>query len=144
MMDYADYYQNALSEPMMWVRMDADMLRDMKVRKLMRLGGFAYLGMYTALIMGLAQCDGHMYDMKDGGWDYLRADLSNGGCIVEPDELERFVSALVSVGLVDSELWMESEKLTSKRLIKEVERNAQSAAKSKMKLDAMNAARSKK
>ena len=38
----------------------------------------------------------------------------------------------------------ESGKLTSGRLIREVEKNAQSAAKSRMKLDAMNAAKAKK
>lgn len=143
-MEYAEAYQEALNEPMMWVRMDSDMLRDMKVRKLMRVGGFQYLGMYVALVMGLAQADGHIYDMRDGGWDYLQADMSNGGCPVDPDELSRFVNTVASVGLCDAEMWAESRKLTSKRLIREVERNAQSAAKSRMKLDAMNAARAKK
>lgn len=143
-MEYAEAYQNALAEPMLWFRMDADTLRDFKIRKLMKAGGWGWFGMYVALIMGLAQADGHIYDMRDGGWDYLMADLSNGGCDVEPEELHRFVETLASVGLVDSELWAESRKLTSKRLIKEVERNAQSAAKSKMKLDAMNAARARK
>ena len=143
-MDYAEHYQEALNEPLLWVRMDTDMLRDMHVRKLMRAGGWKYLGMYVALIMALAQADGHIYDMRDGGWDYLLADLSNGGCPVDPDERSEFVGTLASIGLVDRELWAESRKLTSKRLIREVERNAASAAKSKVKLDAMNAARAKK
>lgn len=143
-MEYSEYYSEALNEPMLWVRMDTDMLRDFKVRKLMKAGGWKYLGMYVALIMGLAQADGHIYDMRDGGWDYLRADMCNGGCDVSQEELELFVTQLASVGLADRELWAESGKLTSGRLIREVEKNAQSAAKSRMKLDAMNAAKAKK
>lgn len=143
-MDYSDYYDAALSEPLMWVRMDADMLRDFKVRKLMRAGGWKYLGMYIAVIMGLAQADGHVYDMNDGGWDYLMADMSNGGCEVERGELERFVQLLASIGLADRGMWAESRKLTSDRLVREVEENARSAARRRMKVDAMNSARAKK
>lgn len=143
-MDYSKRYDEALLEPMKWLRMDTDMLRDMKVRKLMRAGGWKYLGMYVALVMALAQADGHVYDMRDGGWEYLRADMSNGGCEVEQGELEEFVQLLASIGLADREMWAESRKLTSARLIREAEENARSAAQRQAKLDAMNEARARK
>lgn len=140
-MDYQDYYGEALGEPMRWFRLDSDFMRDMKVRRLCHAGGYAYVGMYVALIACLAEADGHMYDMRTGGWDFLRADMSTGGCTVEPDELERFVRTLVDLGLADSELWGESEKLTSKRLIKEAEENARNLASSRAKIAAMNRAK---
>ena len=143
-MEFQEAYLDALNEPVKWVRMDADMLRDFKIRKLMRAGGWEYLGLYLALVLCLAQADGHIYDMRDGGWDYLQADMSNGGCPIDREGLEAFVNILASVGLADGELWAESRKLTSKRLIREVEEGARSAAKTRMKLDAMNSARRNK
>lgn len=140
-MEYQDYYDEALLEPLEWVRMDTDMLRDFKVRRLMGIGGFAYLGMYIAAIMALSQADGHVYDMGNGGWDYLRHDMGNGGCEVDEDELRDFVGALVECGLVDVGMWRESQKITMRRLIKEAEEGAKSRAKTRARIDAMNSAR---
>lgn len=143
-MDYQDYYSEALTEPMRWFRMDSDFMRDFKIRRLVSEGGYKYAGMYVALIACLAEADGHMYDMDSGGWDFLRADMSTGGCEVSEDELKRFVNILASLGLADKELWSESRKLTSKRLLREAEENAKNVAQSRSRIDAMNRAKAER
>lgn len=143
-MDYQDYYIEALTEPMRWFRMDSDWLRDFKIRKLMAKGGYAYAGMYVIWISCLAEADGHMYDMTQGGWDFLRADMSTGGCAVSESDLREFVAALVDLGLADTCMWEESGKLTSKRLLKEADENAKNVAQSRSRIDAMNRAKAEK
>ena len=140
-MEYQAYSQRALVEPMGWFRLDSDFTRDMKVRRLTSAGGWAYVGLYVATIGALAQADGHMYDMRDGGWEFLRADLMNGGCELEREDLEAFVGMLVDLGLADRTLWEESGKLSFDRLLREAEENARSVATSRAKVDAMNRAK---
>lgn len=144
-MEYSDYYQEALAEPMRWYRMDSDWMRDVKVRRLTRAGGWAYAGMYQALVACLAYADGHIYDLADdAGWEFLLADMNAGGCKTSVDDLREFVAMVVSVGLADKEMWAESRKLTSKRLVREAEENARRVADNKAGIDRMNKAKAAK
>ncbi len=141
-MEYSEFYQDALAEPMKWFRMDADFMRDRKIRKLSVLGGWQAIGRYVALIACLAEADGHTYDLADDhGWMFLAADMSCGGTAMEMDELRGFVSMLYDLKLIDREMWDESSKVAMPRLMREVENMAKETAAARYKAAVM---RSKK
>ena len=132
-MEYSDYYQDALAEPMKWFRMDADFMRDKKVRGLAVLGGWAAIGRYVALIALLAEADGHCYDLSDDhGWRFLCADMSCGGEAMGEDELREFVQTLYDLKLIDREMWDESRKVAMNRLMREVENMAKDVARGRL------------
>lgn len=141
-MEYAEYYQDALSEPMKWFHLDADFMRDEKVRRLGVLGGWQAIGRYVALIACLAGHDGHIYDLSDEcGWSFLAADMVCGSDVMGRDELEAFVSTLYSLRLIDRELWDESRKLTSCRLMREAENYAETRARGRRSAEIARAAK---
>jgi hypothetical protein len=131
--EYSDYYQDALAEPMKWFRMDADFMRDKKVRGLAVLGGWAAIGRYVALIALLAEADGHTYDLSDDhGWRFLCADMSCGGGAMGEEELREFVQTLYDLKLIDREMWDESRKVAMNRLMREVENMAKDVARGRL------------
>lgn len=141
-MEYSEFYQDALAEPMKWFRMDTDFMRDAKVRRLAVLGGWQAIGRYVALIACLADSDGHAYDLADDhGWRFLAADMSCGGEAMPLDELRGFVSTLYDLKLIDREMWDESSKVAMPRLMREVEIMAKDVAAARYKAAVM---RSKK
>lgn len=128
--DYAAFYDEALSEPMPWFHMDTDFMDDSKVVRLAYEGGYRYVGMYVALMALLYRRDTHLVDVSDEfGWLYLQDRLSIVGHPIARDEMERFVTVLASLGLVDRELYAESRKVASDRVIREVENYAKTAAR---------------
>jgi hypothetical protein len=142
--EYSDYYQEALSEPMKWFRLDADFMRDPKVRMLGVLGGWQAVGRYVALIACLAEADGRNYDLSDEyGWKFLAASMVCGGEVMAVDELERFVQTLYDLKLIDREMWDESRKVAMPRLMAEAEKMAKDVAMARAKADRMVAARKK-
>ena len=141
-MEYSDFYQDALAEPMKWFRMDTDFMRDQKVRRLAVLGGWVAIGRYVALIALLAEADGHCYDLSDDhGWRFLAADMSCGGEPMGDGELREFVQTLYDLELIDREMWDESRKVAMGRLMREVENMAKDVAAARYKAAVM---RSKK
>lgn len=141
-MEYSDYYQEALAEPMKWFRMDADFMRDKKVRELAVLGGWVAIGRYVALVALLAEADGHTYDLSDDhGWRFLAADMSCGGEAMGEDDLRGFIQMLYDLKLIDREMWDESRKVAMGRLMREVENMAKDVAAARYKAAVM---RSKK
>ena len=141
-MEYSDYYQEALAEPMKWFRMDADFMRDKKVRELAVLGGWVAIGRYVALVALLAEADGHTYDLSDDhGWRFLAADMSCGGEAMGEDDLRGFIQMLYDLKLIDREMWDESRKVAMSRLMREVENMAKDVAAARYKAAVM---RSKK
>lgn len=139
-MEYSEFYQDALSEPMKWIHLDTDFMRDFKVRRLAVIGGWAYIGKYAALIACLGEAKGHVYDVGDDhGWEFLAADLSCGGCSCSVDDARAFVQTLYSVGLIDREMWDESKKIASERLMRDVEKAARDVAAARYKAALMRA-----
>lgn len=131
---YREFYDKALLEPLPWYRMDSDFMSDTKVRKLLVLGGWEYLGMWQALNSCLAREDGHTFDVSDElGWRFLQAAMGVGGLPVGMDDLRRFVETLVSLGLLDAQMYSESGKLASDRMLREAEAFAQNAANGRVK-----------
>lgn len=141
-MEYSEFYQDALAEPMKWFRMDTDFMRDTKVRRLAVLGGWQAIGRYVALIACLADSDGHTYDLADDhGWRFLAADMSCGGESMPLDELRALIATLYDLKLIDREMWDESSKVAMPRLMREVEIMAKDVAAARYKAAVM---RSKK
>lgn len=131
---YKDFYTEAMSSPMPWFQMDSDFLRDTKVRKLAVVGGWEYIGMYVALVACLAATDNHIYDLSDDmGWAFLRSDMSVVGCDLTDDSLKEFVGVLLKLNLLDNELWDESGKMASERMLRNADDYAQSVAAGKAK-----------
>lgn len=144
-MDFSDYYQEALSEPMKWVRLDTDFLNDPKVQRLAVVGGgWEAVGKYVGLITRLGIADGRSYDLSDElGWRFLAAAMVCGGTIMDGDELRGFVSTLYDLKLIDRDMWDESRKLAMPRLMREAEKMAKDVAMARAKADKMVAARQK-
>ena len=127
---YSEAYVKALGEPMDWIRLDTDFMRDNKIRRLSVLGGWAAVGKYVAFIACLATCDSHIYDLStEMGWRFFEADMTTVGCEMGDGEAHEFIEALASLGLIDMSLWLESKKVASERMLHEVEFYAKRVAK---------------
>jgi hypothetical protein len=136
---YPEQYAIALSEPMEWLRLDTDFMRDNKIRRLSVIGGWEAVGKYVAFICCLATCDGHIYDVStDLGWRFLCADMSNVGCEMGEAEAHEFVSVLASLSLIDGKLFAESKKVASERLLREAEVYAKGVAKGRAHAKVLN------
>ena len=131
---YKEYYMDAMTNPMPWFQMDSDFMRDTKIRKLAIYGGYDYIGKYVAFIACLAACDNHIYDVSDEiGWRFLLSDMSVVGCEFDEDDLKEFVGVLLKLQLIDAELYDESMKIASPRMLRNVEDYAKSVAGAKAK-----------
>ena len=144
-MDFSDYYQEALSEPMKWVRLDTDVHTPPNVpRHADEGGGREAVGKYVGLITRLGIADGRSYDLSDElGWRFLAAAMVCGGTIMDGDELRGFISTLYDLKLIDRDMWDESRKVAMPRLMRESEKMAKDVAMARAKADKMVAARQK-
>lgn len=143
-MDYEEYYADALNERMAWLKLDTDFMHDFKVRRMSASADwrerYARIGLYITTIALMASNDGHIYDLSDSlGWQFLASDL---GLSVE--DTKEFVMSALSVGLFDRELWGESKKLASVRLLKEADETAQNKASARVKTASARAAKAAK
>lgn len=136
--DYAAFYQQALSETLPWFKLDSDFMGDPKMERLGYLGGYPAIGMYVALMALLYRNELHIIDVSDEfGWQYLQGKLSLVGHRLELEDLKGFVGTLAQLGLVDADLYAESQKIASNRVLREVEFFAAQAAKGRAKASAM-------
>lgn len=136
---YSEEYIKALSQPMEWLRLDTDIMRDNKIRRLSVLGGWEAFGKYIALICCLATCDSHLYDLStDIGWKFFAADMTTVGCEMSVEDAHEFVSTLASLDLIDRSLWTESKKLASDRLLREADTYAKGVAKGRAHAKRLN------
>lgn len=143
-MEYADYYQDALSEPMKWFPLDTDFMNDPKVLKLSAMGGWQAVGRYVALIACLARADGRRYDLSEPmGWRFLSAAMVCGGEVMDTEELHEFITTLYDLRLIDREMWDESRKVSMPRLCREAENMARKTAANMVRTAKATAARSK-
>lgn len=143
-MDYSQEYGDALAERMLWLKLDTDFMHDFKVRRFSASADwkerYARIGLYVATIALMASNDGHIYDLSDElGWQFLATDLN-----IPMEDAERFVSDALSVGLFDRELYAESCKLASIRLLKEAEETAKNKAAARSRTEAARASRASK
>lgn len=143
-MDYSQEYGDALGERMLWLKLDTDFMHDFKVRRFSASADwkerYARIGLYVATIALMASNDGHIYDLSDDlGWQFLATDLN-----IPMEDAERFVSDAISVGLFDRELYAESCKLASIRLLKEAEETAKNKAAARSRTEAARASRASK
>ena len=143
-MDYSQAFDDALSERMLWLKLDTDFMHDFKVRRFSASSDwrerYARIGLYVTCIAFMASNDGHIYDLSDDlGWQFLATDLN-----IPVEEAERFVKAALEVGLFDRELYAESCKLASARLLREAEETAKSRAAARSRTEAARASRASK
>lgn len=144
LMDYSQAYGDALNERMLWLKLDTDFMHDFKVRRFSASSDwrerYAKIGLYVATITLMASNDGHIYDLSDDlGWQFLATDLN-----IPVEDAERFVRAALEVGLFDRELYAESCKLASLRLLKEAEETAKSKAAARSRTEAARASKASK
>lgn len=139
------YYNEAFLAPMPWFRMDSDFLNDPKVRRLGFIGGWTFVGMYCGLIAHLASEEGHIYDVSDEfGWAVLQEHMSLTGKPVDSETLRTFVDTIAALGLIDAEMYAESGRIASNRLVKEAENYAEKTARNKLHGAAMREAKEAK
>lgn len=138
---YAEYYQEALAKPMEWFKMDADFMRDRKVRRLAAKGGWEYIGKLVVLYSCLAAEGGHIYDVStDEDVCFMLSDMTSPGCEMEESELVSFLDLLARLGLIDPEMYGES-KVCSDRMIRNAEVFANQSAMAKAKAQTMRSRR---
>lgn len=148
---YSELTQEALEERMLWVKLDTDMMRDMKIRRLqafarsidmdaLTVKRYALVGMYVATILHMGENDTHIYDLSDDfGWDVFADDMR-----MPEEDAREFVAAALEVGLFDNGLYEESKKLASNRLLRELEVAAGQKAASRSRTAAAREAKAAK
>lgn len=143
--EYSEYYAAALSEPLAWFHLDSDFLDDPKI---MRLGydyGWPYIGLYVGLMARLAAEDGHIFDVSgEFGWMVLQSRLSLVGKPIDLGALKEFVGILAELGLIDRDLYGESGKVASERMMREVENCAAKTASNRARAESMRAGKERK
>ena len=143
-MEYSKAYTDALEERMLWLKLDTDFMHDFKVRRFSASSDwrerYARIGLYVTSIAFMASNDGHIYDLSDDlGWQFLASDLN-----IPVEDAQRFVMDALEVGLFDRELYAESCKLASSRLLKEAEETARNKAAARSRTEAARAAKASK
>lgn len=148
---YDEFYQEALGERMLWLKIDTDMMRDPKVRRLqahakslemdeMTVRKYALSGMYVAAILHMAEMEDHAYDLSDSvGWSFFADDMG-----MSEEDAMTFVTLALGTGLFDREMFEESAKLSSERLAREADETARSKASARAKAAAMRSSKAKK
>lgn len=140
-----EHYAAALREPMAWFHLDSDFLDDPKIMRLGFEDGWAAIGIYVALMSRLAREDSHIFDVStEYGWKVLQSRMALVGGEMDAEDLKAVVSKFAALGLIDSEMYAESGKIASDRLMREVENYADRTARKRCAGDTMREAKRRK
>lgn len=129
---YLDFLDEALSEPVKFIKHDARAHDDEALYRLANTHGMAYYGMYWLLAELLTGRKNHFYDISDGaGWRRLANDM---GCICDMtvDDCKRFVTDLYDAGLINREQYDELHRVTITRILKDSRAYAEAVAAKKL------------
>lgn len=132
-MTYDDFLSECLEEPLKYVVHDTDARLSDELRRGTATGGFDFLGKFWTFVECIAAKRGHYYDVSDDvGWSFLRLDMCSGGGEMTVDECKEFVGRLYDLGLIERSEFDESKLVSSRRVMRTAESNAEVKAKRKM------------
>ena len=132
-MTYEDFLSECLEEPLKYVVHDTDARLSDELRRGTATGGFDFLGKFWTFVECIAAKRGHYYDVSDDvGWSFLRLDMCSGGGEMTVDECKEFVGRLYDLGLIERSEFDESKLVSSRRVMRTAESNAEVKAKRKM------------
>lgn len=130
---YEDFLSECLEEPLKYVVHDTDARLSDELRRGTATGGFDFLGKFWTFVECIAAKRGHYYDVSDDvGWSFLRLDMCSGGGEMTVDECKEFVGRLYDLGLIERSEFDESKLVSSRRVMRTAESNAEVKAKRKM------------
>lgn len=130
--EYARLLEEALTEPVKFIKHDSRAHDDEALYRLAYEHGMAYYGMYWLLVELLTGRKHHYYDVSDdAGWRRLARDM---GCICDMsvDECKTFVADLYSAGLINREQYDELHRVTITRILRDAHALAETVAQKKL------------
>lgn len=129
---YEELYQQALGEPMKYIRHDTNAHEDTALLSLCLENGHAAYGLYWLLVESITAREQHFYDLStDVGLFSFRRDLSALGEVDENQCIE-FADALAGKGLIDKAVWEESRRVVIDRVLRDAETYAKGIASRKI------------
>lgn len=129
---YEGYYQEALAEPMKFIRHDVNAHDDPALLELCLENGHGFYGLYWLLVEGITAREGHYYDLATATGEFaLRRDLSALG-EVDAGQCIAFVEALAGKGLIDAESWRANRRVMIERVLRDADTYAKGVASKKM------------
>lgn len=132
MQAYEQFLDEAMREPVKFVKHDARAHDDEALYRLVNRHGMEWYGWYWLLVELLTGRKGHSYDVSDdAGWRRLSRDMS---CMVDMsvDDCKQFISELAEMGLVSPEHLSEIQQVTIIRIRKDANAYAEGVASKKL------------
>lgn len=121
---YQRYYEDALGEPMDWVRHDSNARTDEALEALRDELGFEGYGRWWLLVELLSARKGHGYDIgRPHGWEHLAHDME-----WEVEPTKGFVRWLLDHSLLSRESFEAFDYVRSERIMRNAEEYAESVA----------------
>lgn len=129
---YSIFYEEALREPIKYLKHDARAHDDEALYRLANRHGMAYYGLYWLLAELLTGRKDHSYDVSDeAGWRRLAWDLS---CmeLIDVDDCKAFVAELAALDLISREQLNEMQKVVITRIRLDANAYAERTASKKL------------
>ena len=129
---YQDFYEDAIAEPIKYIKHDSRAHDDDALYCLVSDGGMAYLGWYWVLVELLAGRKGHYYDVSEPWcWKKLANDMSCM-CPMSVEECQRFIVKLYELDLIISEQYEELHRVAIARMLRDAQEYARDVAGKKV------------
>ena len=121
---YQRYYEEALGEPLDWVRHDSNARTDDALEALRDELGFDGYGRWWLLVELLSARKGHGYDIgRAHGWEHLARDME-----WEVEPTKTFVAWLLDHGLLSRESFEAFDMVRSERIMRNAHEYAEGVA----------------
>lgn len=131
-MAYEQFVEEALAEPIKYVKHDTRAHDDDALYKLVVTFGMAHYGWYWLLVELLTGRKNHYYDVSDEiGWRQLSRDMSCM-CDFTVDDCKEFIAELYSAELISREQYDELHRITITRILKDGRAYAEKVASKKL------------
>lgn len=129
---YEGYLEEAMREPVKFVKHDARAHDDEKLYRLVNKNGIEWYGWYWLLVELLTGRKDHSYDVSDdAGWRRLAIDMSCM-CDMDVDFCKLFVMELAHFGLISQEQLSERQHVVITRVRMDATAYAESVASKKL------------
>lgn len=130
---YDGFLEECMLEPLSYFFHDCDARLSDELRRGTALGGFEWLGRWWTFVECISSKKGHMYDVSDEiGWKFFRLDMVSGGGEMSVDDCKEFVGELYELKLINREVFDESKRIISDRVMRNAEKSAEATAKRKL------------
>ena len=129
---YEGFLEDALSEPVKFIKHDARAHDDEALYRLANRHGMEIYGWYWLLVELLTGRKHHFYDVSDNaGWRRLARDM---GCICDMsvDECKSFIADLYGAGLIERTHYDELHRVTIARILRDARSYAEVVAAKKL------------